>query len=90
MIHASSINRLKALPISSVLVLIRGYQLLISPIMGPRCCFYPCCSNYALEAVKLHGCGKGLLLAGKRIIRCHPYSSGGHDPVPALTSSRQK
>lgn len=90
MIRASLINTLKALPISCVLLLIRGYQLLISPVMGTQCRFYPCCSNYAIETVKLHGCAHGLLLTSKRILRCHPYCSGGHDPVPGLTSSRQK
>jgi putative membrane protein insertion efficiency factor len=86
----SHFNRLKALPVSSALLLIRGYQLLVSPMMGTRCRYYPCCSNYAMEALQLHGCAKGTWLAAKRILRCHPYSSGGLDPVPALKTSLQK
>lgn len=65
-----------------VLLLIRSYQLLISPLLGPRCRFYPTCSQYCREAVVRHGVLRGLYLGGRRICRCHPYHPGGYDPVP--------
>lgn len=61
---------------------IRAYQLIISPMIGPRCRFTPSCSYYAIEAIKLHGIVKGCWLAAKRLIRCQPLSEGGYDPVP--------
>ena len=63
--------------------LIRGYQLAISPFLGPRCRFYPSCSHYAIEAIETHGALRGVWLAIKRISRCHPWHEGGFDPVPA-------
>lgn len=62
--------------------LIRVYQVAISPLMGPRCRFYPSCSNYALEALRVHGAAKGSYLATRRVCRCHPWNAGGVDPVP--------
>jgi uncharacterized protein len=62
--------------------LIRGYQLAISPLFGPRCRFYPSCSHYAMEAIETHGAFAGVWLAMKRISRCHPWNEGGFDPVP--------
>jgi putative membrane protein insertion efficiency factor len=62
--------------------LIRGYQLFLSPLLGPRCRFYPSCSSYALEAVSVHGAAKGGALAVARVCRCHPWNPGGVDPVP--------
>lgn len=62
--------------------LIRGYQWLISPWLAPRCRYYPTCSQYALEAVQVHGALRGSWLAIKRIGRCHPLREGGYDPVP--------
>lgn len=62
--------------------LLRAYQLAISPLLGPRCRFYPSCSNYALEALQIHGAARGSLLAAKRVCRCHPWNEGGFDPVP--------
>ena len=62
--------------------LIRAYQLTLSPFLGPACRFYPSCSEYAYQAVMRHGPLKGLLLAVKRILRCHPFHPGGVDPVP--------
>ena len=67
---------------AALLCLIRGYQLLCSPFLGGHCRFYPCCSNYALTAIRTHGCIKGSVLALKRVSRCHPFSDGGSDPVP--------
>ena len=63
-------------------LLIRAYQLGISPLLGPRCRFYPSCSQYALEAVSAHGCLRGGALALRRLSRCHPLHAGGYDPVP--------
>ena len=62
--------------------LVRIYQLFISPLLGPRCRFYPSCSNYTIEAIQIHGVFKGSWLAVKRISRCHPANPGGLDPVP--------
>jgi putative membrane protein insertion efficiency factor len=63
-------------------LLIRAYQLGISPLLGARCRFYPSCSQYALEAVSRHGSFKGSWLAMRRLARCHPFHAGGYDPVP--------
>lgn len=63
-------------------ILIRGYQLLVSPLLGPRCRFHPSCSQYALEAIELHGALRGTWLALRRLSRCHPWHAGGYDPVP--------
>ncbi|MDP4148975.1 MAG: membrane protein insertion efficiency factor YidD [Bacteroidota bacterium] len=62
--------------------LIKVYQWVISPAIGPRCRFAPSCSNYALEALKKYGLFKGLWLSAKRIARCHPWGGHGVDPVP--------
>jgi len=65
-----------------VLALIRVYQYLFRPLLGAHCRFAPSCSEYAREAVVKHGVLRGLLLAIRRIARCHPYHPGGYDPVP--------
>ncbi len=70
--------------------LLRAYQLMISPLLGPRCRFYPSCSNYALEALQVHGAGKGSWLAAKRVCRCHPFNDGGFDPVPPAAAPNDK
>lgn len=62
--------------------LLRAYQRFISPLLSPRCRFYPSCSAYALEAVQVHGAAKGSWLAMRRLSRCHPFHPGGLDPVP--------
>jgi putative membrane protein insertion efficiency factor len=64
------------------MALIRGYQLAISPWLGRNCRFYPSCSQYTLEAIERHGALKGLWLGLRRVLRCHPFHPGGHDPVP--------
>lgn len=64
------------------ILIIRAYQLLISPLLGPRCRFYPSCSHYTIEALQHHGLFKGGWLAIKRISRCHPGHEGGIDLVP--------
>jgi putative membrane protein insertion efficiency factor len=60
---------------------IRTYQLLLSPLVGERCKYYPSCSEYAVQAVQRFGILRGLVLAGWRLLRCNPWSSGGYDPV---------
>jgi len=63
-------------------ILIRAYQLGISPLLGARCRFYPSCSQYAKEAVLKHGVLRGVHLAARRIVRCNPWNPGGVDFVP--------
>jgi putative membrane protein insertion efficiency factor len=65
-------------------LVIRAYQLALSPLLGPRCRFYPSCSHYALEALEQHGLARGLWLALRRVGRCHPFHPGGVDPVPPV------
>ena len=63
-------------------LVIRAYQLLLSPLMGAHCRFEPSCSCYAHQAVAMHGPLKGVLLATKRVLRCNPLAESGFDPVP--------
>ncbi|MGH3545811.1 MAG: membrane protein insertion efficiency factor YidD [Mycobacteriales bacterium] len=65
-----------------VLAAVRGYQRYLSPLLLPRCRFYPSCSEYAALAVTGHGAVRGLVLALRRLLRCHPFHPGGYDPVP--------
>ncbi len=65
-----------------LLLLIRFYRFAISPWLGSSCRFHPSCSAYAMEALEKHGVIKGSWLAIWRILRCHPWCDGGHDPVP--------
>ena len=73
--------------------LIRGYQLVVSPILGPRCRHLPSCSEYTSEAIAVHGPVRGGWLGLRRILRCNPWGTSGYDPVPgtedgAMRSSR--
>ena len=71
-------------PIRTVLkLLIRGYQLFVSPVLGANCRYAPSCSQYAVEAIDSHGAVRGSWLAVKRIGRCHPWGGSGYDPVPS-------
>jgi hypothetical protein len=65
-----------------VVLLIRIYQVLLSPLLGPSCRFEPSCSRYAIACVETHGVLHGLWLSIKRISRCHPFHPGGYDPPP--------
>jgi uncharacterized protein len=65
-----------------LMLLLNGYRRFISPLLAPRCRFYPSCSAYALEAVQVHGALRGCWLAARRLSRCHPFHAGGLDPVP--------
>jgi len=71
-----------------VALLLRGYKAAISPLLPPSCRFVPTCSEYAAEAVVEHGLGRGLALAGRRILRCHPFHPGGYDPPPVRGAHR--
>jgi putative membrane protein insertion efficiency factor len=64
-----------------VLLPLRAYQLLVSPLLGNRCKYYPSCSEYAVQAIDRFGILRGLVLAGWRLLRCNPWSHGGFDPV---------
>jgi hypothetical protein len=65
-----------------IILVIRGYQYLISPYMAPSCRYTPTCSNYAIEAFQRFGFLRGLVLSVRRIFSCHPWHHGGYDPVP--------
>jgi putative membrane protein insertion efficiency factor len=68
---------------------IHAYRLLVSPLVGPRCKYYPSCSRYALDAIRELGVARGLVLAGWRLLRCNPWSRGGVDHVHDQTLFRQ-
>lgn len=70
------------LPQRLLIALVRAYRLLLSPSLGSACRFEPSCSVYALEALDRHGAAGGSYLTLKRLVRCHPWCDGGHDPVP--------
>ena len=61
---------------------VRGYQLLVSPLLPPACRFLPTCSEYAAEAIERHGPWRGIILASRRLARCHPWGGSGYDPGP--------
>mgnify|MGYP001952397828 CR=1 FL=1 len=65
-----------------IMTCIRCYQYVISPFMANHCRYHPSCSNYALQAVEIHGTLKGSYLVIRRLLRCHPFHPGGYDPVP--------
>ena len=68
---------------ATLIALVRGYRLLLSPWLGSSCRFTPTCSAYALDALERHGAAAGSYLTVARIARCHPWCTGGIDPVPA-------
>ena len=65
-----------------LLLLIEGYRLVLSPLLGGFCRYQPTCSLYGAEAVRRHGARRGAWLALRRVLRCHPFRPGGSDPVP--------
>lgn len=75
----SAVSRFLSRPLIG---LVRLYRVAISPWLGMNCRFQPTCSEYALEALRVHGAFKGTWLAARRIGRCHPWGSSGYDPVP--------
>ncbi|HEU5174065.1 MAG TPA: membrane protein insertion efficiency factor YidD [Gemmatimonadaceae bacterium] len=70
------------LPRTVLVLLVRGYQVGISPLLPSSCRYFPSCSAYAIQALERHGALKGSWLAARRILRCHPFTPGGYDPVP--------
>ena len=64
---------------------LRLYQIMLSPVLGPCCRFHPSCSEYARTAILHHGAITGAWLAVKRLARCHPWHAGGYDPVPGVS-----
>jgi uncharacterized protein len=71
------------------LLLVEGYRRLLSPLLAPRCKYHPTCSQYALDALREFGAGRGALLAGWRLLRCNPWSHGGVDYVRQQTLFRR-
>ncbi len=72
-----------------LLFILKVYRKIISPLFPPRCRFYPSCSQYCIESIEEYGVARGLYLAGKRILRCHPFNPGGYDPVVKKSTERQ-
>lgn len=71
-----------------LIALLKAYRLVISPLYGNVCRYYPSCSAYALRAVQAHGAARGSWLAARRLLRCHPWAAGGYDPVPDTPEGR--
>lgn len=72
----------RGVPAFLLVLLIRIYQVLLSPMLPATCRYVPSCSAYAVEAVERHGAARGGWMAARRIARCHPFRAGGYDPVP--------
>ena len=72
-----------------LMVPVMGYRRFISPALPPVCRFHPSCSQYALEALRVHGAARGLWLTVCRLARCHPFNAGGYDPVPGRLAAPQ-
>lgn len=81
----NALGRLLAWPL---LLLVRIYRYAISPLLGANCRYQPTCSEYAIEALRLHGAFRGTALAARRIARCHPWGKSGYDPVPREGADR--
>jgi len=77
--HRPMVSRVLAWPL---VLLVRVYQVTLSPWMGRQCRYEPTCSHYAIEALREYGAVRGALMAARRIARCHPFVRGGYDPVP--------
>ena len=75
------IEIIKKILVTMIILIIRFYQILISPLLGSNCRFLPTCSEYAIESLKTHGLIKGTLISLKRISSCHPFGKKGFDPI---------
>jgi len=73
---------MRSVIVKLITLMIRAYQYIISPYLAPSCRYSPTCSEYAIEAFQRFGFFRGLILSTKRILSCHPWHCGGHDPVP--------
>jgi putative membrane protein insertion efficiency factor len=82
------LNLLAVMATRGMIALVRVYQVTISPFTRPRCLYQPTCSEYARQALVVHGFSKGLLLAIKRLARCHPFADGGVDLVPSCCNDK--
>ena len=71
-----------------LVLLVKLYRLILSPVLPRACRFHPSCSAYALVALERHGAARGTYLTVKRLLRCHPFHPGGLDPVPEITPKR--
>jgi len=80
---------LNKIVIFPLLIIIKIYQIIISPIIGSNCRFLPTCSEYAIESLKSYGLIKGILLTVKRIGKCHPWGSYGYDPLPSKNTKNK-
>ena len=85
----SIVKILRRILIVILIIPVKIYQLMISPLMPASCRHLPTCSEYAIEAIKTHGIFMGTWLAVKRILRCHPWGTHGYDPVP-LKKNKKK
>lgn len=83
------LENLRNIPVTVLVGMIRIYQVVISPMTGPTCKYYPSCSHYAVTAIRTHGALRGLGLALWRILRCNPWSLGGVDDVPPARPRRK-
>ncbi len=81
----NALGRLLAWPL---LLLVRIYSFVISPLLGVNCRYQPTCSEYAIEALRLHGAFRGTALAARRIARCHPWGESAYDPVPPTGANK--
>ncbi len=79
-----------SLPQKTLIGIVQGYRWFLSPWLGSACRFTPTCSAYALEALQAHGAARGSYLAARRLVRCHPWCAGGHDPVPGGKPQKQQ
>ena len=77
-----AVGAIRRVAVAALILPGRFYQLCISPMLPPSCRYSPTCSQYAIEALRKHGPLKGLYLAVRRILRCHPWGGSGYDPVP--------
>ena len=82
MLRREAVSPRTAFVAGILIVLVRAWQILLSPLLGSSCRFQPSCSQYAVEALSRHGAARGGWLAARRITRCHPFHAGGLDPVP--------
>jgi len=78
---------MSAVPVLALRSAVRLYQFALRPVLGPNCRFTPSCSDYALEALTLHGALRGSALSLRRVLCCNPWCAGGHDPVPRPATS---
>jgi putative membrane protein insertion efficiency factor len=69
--------------------IIKFYQVVLSPMLGPTCRFHPSCSYYAIDAITQHGLVKGCWLSLRRVLKCHPLNDGGYDPVPEKKQNKE-